>query len=235
MIIDLQENFRVIAPDYAGFGLSFAPNDFGYKADEQAKLMNEFVQKMDLKNVTIMVQDWGGPIGFNITIKQPERVKALIIGNTWGWPLERTGHKLFSTLFGGYIGQSMAYSYDGIVSFFMSNGVEHELSDDVLQMYHAPFQDRDNRKQTYIFPAELWDAQDFLSSVYAGLASISDKPVLIVWGVEDFAFQEPERVRFETIFTNHKTLLLENSGHFIQEDAPHRITDAIKKWYPTIK
>ena len=235
MILDLKDDFRVIAPDYAGFGLSYAPEGFGYKADEQAALINEFVQKLNLTEITVMVQDWGGPIGFNLAIKQPQRVKALIIGNTWAWPLERTGHKLFSTVFGGYIGQSMAYTYDGIVSFFMSVGVEKELSNEVLEMYHAPFADRQNRKQTHIFPAELWDAQTFLSAVYKGLPSISDKPVLIVWGMEDFAFQVPERERFESIFKNHKTLLLENSGHFIQEDAPHKITDAIKNWYLTIK
>jgi haloalkane dehalogenase len=105
MIEELKGDFRVIAPDYAGFGLSYASKDFSYKADAQAKLMNEFLTKMDLKDVTIMVQDWGGPIGFNIAITQPERVKAFIIGNTWAWELERAGHKAFSTLFGGYVGQ----------------------------------------------------------------------------------------------------------------------------------
>ena len=235
MITDLKRDFRVIAPDYAGFGLSYAPKGFSFKADAQADLMNEFLTKMDLKDVTIMVQDWGGPIGFNMAIEQPKRVKAFIIGNTWAWSLERFGHKAFSTLFGGYVGQFMAWSYDGVVSFFMSSGVEHELSDEVLAMYHAPFENRDNRKQTHIFPAELWDADEFLSSVYKGLPIIANKPALIVWGTEDFAFQEPERERFEEVFTNHKTLLLPESGHFVQEDAPHKISDAIRAWYPTIK
>ena len=49
-----------------------------------------------------------------------------------------------------------------------------------------------------------------------------------------FAFQEPERERFESTFPNHKTVLLEDAGHFIQEDAPDEIVDAIKTWYPTI-
>ena len=232
MIKDLKADFRVIAPDYAGFGLSRASKDFGFKADEHAKLMNEFVKKMDLNNTTIMVQDWGGPIGFDIAINQPDRIKAFIIGNTWGWELERVGHKAFSTLFGGYVGQFLSWANNGVVGFFMSTGVEDELSDEVLAMYDAPFKDRDNRQQTHIFPAELWDADAFLSKVHKGLVTIADKPALIVWGTEDFAFQEPERERFEMIFKNHKTILLKDAGHFIQEDAPHKITDAIKRWYP---
>ncbi|CAA6799523.1 MAG: Haloalkane dehalogenase 2 [uncultured Sulfurovum sp.] len=235
MIAELKNDFRVIAPDYAGFGLSIASKDFGFKADEHAKLMNEFVEKMDLNNTTIMVQDWGGPIGFDIAINQPERIKAFVIGNTWAWELERVGHKAFSTLFGGYVGQFISWLNNGVVGFFMSQGVEHELSDEVLAMYDAPFKSRSHRKQTHVFPAQLWDADEFLKSVYEGLETIADKPALIVWGTEDFAFQEPERERFEETFKNHKTVLLEEAGHFIQEDAPKEISTAIKVWYPTIE
>ena len=85
-----------------------------------------------------------------------------------------------------------------------------------------------------LFVLRFWDADLFLSKVHKGLASIADKPALIVWGEEDFAFQEPERERFESIFKNHKTILLKDAGHFIQEDAPHKISDEIKAWYPTL-
>jgi haloalkane dehalogenase len=51
--------------------------------------------------------------------------------------------------------------------------------------------------------------------------------------MEDFAFQEPERTRFEALFPRHKTILLKNAGHFIQEDAPEEIAKAIREWHPT--
>jgi len=235
IIMDLKDDFRVIAPDYAGFGLSYAPKGFGFTVDEHAKLMNEFVQKMDLNNTTIMVQDWGGPIGFNIAINQPERIKSFVIGDTWAWGVERMSHRVFSTVLGGYVGQFMSWANNGVVGLLLSIGVENELNDEVLEMYYAPFKDRENRKQTHIFPAQLLDGDEFLSKLYKDLETITDKPALIVWGTEDFALQEPERERFEEIFKNSKTIILENTGHYIQEDAPHKISDAIKKWYPTIK
>ena len=231
MIPSLAKDFRVIAPDYPGFGLSYAAKDFDFKAASQAKEMNEFFDKLHLDNVIIMMQDWGGPIGFDIAIHHKRNIKGFVIGNTWAWPLERFGQKGFSTLYGGWYGQFISWSYDGIVSFFMAHGVEHELSNRELAMYHAPFQDPNNRKQTYIFPAELWDAKKFLSQVYQNLPSLSDKPVLLVWGEEDFAFQEPERTRFEHIFGNHTTVLLQDAGHFVQEDAPKEIVEAIQKWH----
>lgn len=231
LIVELKRDFRVVAPDYPGFGLSTAPRRYGFTAGEQAASMIEFVQKLGLQEVTLMVQDWRGPIGFAIAEREPERIHGFIIGNTWAWPLERTGHKVFSKLMGGWPGQFAAWCCNGVVRFFLSKGMERELSDAELNMYLAPFEARASRVPTHIFPAQLWDANDFLKPVYAGLPALSGHPALIVWGLEDFAFREPERTRFESLFPEHRTLLLEHAGHFIQEDAPEEIVAAIRDWY----
>lgn len=232
LIAELKKDFRVVVPDYPGFGLSSAPEGYGFTASEQAVSMAEFIEQMDLHHMTLMVQDWGGPIGFAVAEKFPDRVSGFIIGNTWAWPLERTGHKMFSTLMGGWPGQFAAWCCNGIVHFFMSKGVEGNLTDAEMAMYLAPFADRNSRAPTHVFPAQLWDAEVFLQEVYAGLQRLSDRPALIAWGLEDFAFQEPERTRFETLFPNHQTVLLKEAAHFIQEDAPSEIAQAIRKWYP---
>lgn len=234
IIAGLKDDFRLIAPDYPGFGLSTAPDSYGFTAQEHADTINAFVKKLDLKDITVMVQDWGGPIGFDLAIQQPERIKGFIIGNTWAWPLERTGHKVFSTVMGGWSGQFGAWCCNGIVKFFMTQGVANALDDNTMEMYEAPFNDRNERRQTHIFPAQLWDAKAFLANVHEKLLTLADKPALLVWGEKDFAFKKPERERFESIFTNHKTILLKNAGHFIQEDVPDEINQAIKNWYTTL-
>jgi haloalkane dehalogenase len=230
IIAELKNDYRLIVPDYPGFGLSTAPPGYTFTADEQAKVINELVQKLDMHNITIMVQDWGGPIGFDVALNNPERIKAFVIGNTWAWPLERKGHKVFSTLMGGWPGQFTSWCCNGIVRFFMSLGVVNKLSDDEYTMYLSPFKDREHRSQTHIFPAQLWDAEAFLSNLEKNLPNLSNRPALLVWGMQDFAFKEPERLRFEAIFPNHKTILLENAGHFIQEDASKEIAIAIRNW-----
>lgn len=98
-------------------------------------------------------------------------------------------------------------------------------------MYLAPFEHRNKRAQTYIFPAQLSGAEPFLDHLYKNINTLSDRPVLLVWGMQDFAFQESERRRFETLFPDHTTVLLENAGHFIQEDAPKDISNAISDWF----
>ncbi len=232
IIGNLRNAFRCVALDYPGFGQSTGPTSNGFTPAEHSRIVAEFVDRLELRDITIMVQDWGGPIGFDFAIRHPERVAGFVIGNTWAWPLERTGQRIFSAIMGGLVGRSITWGFNGATRFFMWRGVVTPLEDGVRAMYLAPFHERSSRAVTHIAPRQLAAAEPFLASVYQSLTSLSNKPVLIVWGLDDFAFQKPERTRFENIFPNHQTVLLQNAGHFIQEDKPDEISAAIRNWYP---
>jgi haloalkane dehalogenase len=92
-----------------------------------------------------------------------------------------------------------------------------------------------NRLPVTIFPRELISATPFLTSVEKGMDKLSAYKTLIVWGEQDFAFQKTERMRFEGYFPNHHTRMLENAGHFIQDDAPTEIVAAIRATFPTVE
>ena len=231
IVFALKDRFRLIAPDYPGFGLSVAGEGFSYTPDEHARAISELVRKLNLRDVVIMVQDWGGPIGFKVALDNPERINGFVIGNTWAWPLERAGQKGFSMLMGGWPGQFGAWCCNAVVRFFMSKGIANAISDRELAMYLGPFTKRESRAPTHISPAQLRDAHAFLADIYAGLPTLADRPALLTWGMQDFAFKEPERTRFESLFPKHKTLLLENAAYFIQEDAPAEIAEAIREWH----
>ncbi len=96
-------------------------------------------------------------------------------------------------------------------------------------MYLAPFKDHKNRRQTSISPRLLIKAADYLHEVEVGLDHIKDRPVLLTWGTEDFAFRDAERQHFERVFPNHETILLKAS-HFWQEDAADDASEAIIQW-----
>jgi haloalkane dehalogenase len=113
----------------------------------------------------------------------------------------------------------------------MTQGVTKRLAPEVLAMYQAPFRQRRDRVPTHVFPRQLRQARPFLADIDRQLPSLADIPALILWGQKDFAFHQPERTRFERLFPRHRTILLPHAGHFIQEDAPHKITRAIRQWY----
>jgi len=227
----LSRSFRCIAPDLPGFGFSTAARGFGFTAREQAGAVLELVDRLDLSGISVMMQDWGGPIGLWVALQRPERFERLIIGNTWAWPFDRRGPRMFSALMGGLPGRASAYAFNGVVRFFFRKGVEKPLPPEVLAMYHAPFWRRATRRPTHVFPRELTAAEPFLREVQAGLPALARKPALILWGDSDFAFKEHERARFRATFPDHRDVTLPGAGHFIQEDAPEAICAAIEEWF----
>ena len=217
MITALKSDFRVIAPDYPGFGLSPTPQNYDFLPSTQSDIIEQFIQKLNLKDIIIVMQDWGGPIGLNFATKYPHIVKGMVIGNTWAWPLQRIGQKMFSHLMGGILGRWMARSFHGVWHVFMKKGFIKSPSKEELQMYKAPFTEGENYKQTAIFPKELYNSSTFLSKIESSLHQLKEKPVLFSWGNKDFAFQQPELNIFKSFFPNHSVKNL-HAGHFWQDE-----------------
>jgi haloalkane dehalogenase len=95
-------------------------------------------------------------------------------------------------------------------------------------MYFIPWQDRKRRVAAVIAPRQLISASPYLRRVEQSLPKLASLPVLIVWGMKDFAFRDAERVRFERILPKHKTVKLVNASHFLQEDAGEQIGEEIR-------
>ena len=100
IITRLRDEFRCIAVDYPGFGLSDRPADYGYTAAEHAEVVTALVDQLGLEDLIVMGQDWGGPIGMSVALSKPERVTGLVFGNTWFWPTDRLMSSVFSVVIG---------------------------------------------------------------------------------------------------------------------------------------
>lgn len=233
MITKLRDSFRCVALDYPSFGLSEARPGFSFLPRDHSQVVERFVDELGLKEITFIVQDWGGPIGLGLAGRRPELAKRFVIGNTWAWPLVgETRIELFSWMMGGPIGRAMALGFNGVARYFFRDGFVNKLEPEILHYYLAPFADRRNRRQTSIFPRQLIKADAYLKEVEQGLQTVADRPVLFAWGTEDFAFREAEREKFQTIFPNHETVLL-YASHFWQDDRADEAADAIIKWSAT--
>ena len=230
MIMRMSKHFRCIAVDYPGFGLSTAPAGYDFLPGTHTAVLADFVEKLDLRDFILVMQDWGGPIGLAVAELFPERVRGMVVGNTWAWPLKGMRRfEIFSWFMGGPIGRWMARSFNGVWRVFMREGFVNRPSDREMAMYEAPFRDKVNRIQTAIFPRQLVKASEFESKVEAGLERLADKPALFLWGKRDFAFKEPELERFKSYFPNHVHHSLEAS-HFWQDDQGEVASDYIIDW-----
>jgi haloalkane dehalogenase len=232
IIKGLRDRFRCIAPDYPGFGLSAAPAGYGFTPVEHARIVEELVvEELDLSGITMMVQDWGGPIGFSVATRNPDRFAAFVIGNTWAWPKSDRGTQVFSRFMGGRVGGYLILHRNVFVERIIPGGVKRKkLSTEVMNAYRGPFAAVESRKPVHVFPREILASRPFLAEVERGLPALSDRPALIVWGDKDVAFREPELRRWEQVFPNHHTVRLEGAAHYIQEEAGDEIAAAIGEW-----
>ncbi len=231
IIKGVRDRFRCVAPDYPGFGLSRAPAGYGYKPAEHAAVIERLVEQLDLRGATMMGQDWGGPIGFSVATRHPDRFAAFVIGNTWAWPKADLGTQVFSRLMGGPIGGHLILRRNFFVEKIVPGGVRRrELPLAVMDAYRGPFPTQASRRPVHVFPREILAGRPFLAEVERGLPALRDRPALIVWPTNDVAFREPERRRWEQTFPDHRTVVLEGAGHYIQEDAPEEIVAAIRDW-----
>ena len=233
VIRGLSDRYRCIAPDYPGFGLSQAPAGYGFTPAEHARAIEALVLELDLRGVTLMVQDWGGPIGFAVAGRHPDRFGAFVIGNTWAWPKSDPGTQLFSRFLGGPIGKRLILRRNLFVEKIIPGGVRlKKLPADVMQAYRGPFPSPESRIPTWVFPREILRSRPFLAEVERGLPALTGRPALLVWPTKDVAFRHPERRRWEELFPNHSTVMLEGAGHYIPEDAPEEIVAAVREWQP---
>lgn len=231
IIVDLRKHFRCIAVDYPGFGLSQAKPGYAFRPEEHSRVVEKLVSELNLQEMLIMVQDWGGPIGLGLAGRMPERVRGLVIANTWAWPAQGDPDlEGFAKFMGGPIGSFLIRFFNVFVNVLLPLGVGSKLSKEVMRAYRGPFLARAARTPVANFPKEILASKDYLARVEAGLAALADKPALILWGAKDMAFKTKERLRFEQLFLNHRTVILENAKHYIQEDSPQLVSKEIRDW-----
>ncbi len=234
LIARLRDAFRCVALDYPGFGLSAAREGYTFLPREHAGVVRAFVERLDLRDATVFGQDWGGPIGLATVRAMPGRFRALVIGNTWGWPLDGDAHfERFSKLMGGPVGGFLIRQLNVFVNVFLPYGHRRtRLSRAELRQYRGPFPTPASRKPMHVFPRELLESRELLSEVERGLPSLAHLPVLFVWGDRDFALRRQELERFERAFPRHTTHVLHGASHFVQDDAGDEIARVLREWWP---
>jgi haloalkane dehalogenase len=228
IIIRLRKHFRCVAVDYPGFGLSARPENYGYTPQEHAAVVTSLVRHLDLKNLTIMGQDWGGPIGMRVALDELPRLRALVMGNTWYWPLDSWQMKTFAYVMSSAPLQNQILRRNLFVEKIIPLGVKYPLADEVLHHYREPFPTVKSRIGVAEFPRQLMEASlwlgDLADEVQERLANV---PILLPWGLEDLAFPRQFMERFRQDFklaTVHRL----DAKHFIQEDQPGEIASAIE-------
>lgn len=229
----LRPDFRCIAVDYPGFGLSSPAPGYRFLPAEHTRVIGAFVDALALRGVTLVAHDWGGPIGLATVQQRPEIFDRLVLTNTWAWPVGAPLVQVMSHVMGGLIGRLLIRQFNLFVNVMIPIG--HRLTKPTgneMAHYQKALDSPARREASAVFPREITASRAFLADLESELPAIAALPALILWGDGDFAFGDKELRQWEQTLTNHQTVIVKGAGHFVPSDAPEQFAAAIRDWHP---
>jgi len=237
LIAALSKRFRCIAPDHLGFGESARPRSFAYTPEAHAAVLREFVERLGLDDFTLVVHDFGGPIGLPLITDHPSHsphVSRLILMNTWAWPLDDDPKMARGARFiGGAIGRFLYRYANASLRLIMPSayGDRKKLTPEIHRRYLDVFGDRDARVLVlHALAKSLLGSRSHYQSLLDRLDRLRAMPVLIVWGMKDSAFQPYQLERWRQLLPGAQVETIGGAGHWPHEEEPGRVVAAIERF-----
>ena len=233
LIGELRRDFRCIAIDHVGFGLSSRSlRKQDHTPQAHAGRFSALINHLDVKDATFYMSDWGGPVGLHFACQQPERVTGVAIANTWCWPVGSDMHFVFfSSFMRSPLGQFLIKRRNFFVNGVMPRavGVKSALTAEVMDHYRNA-QPPGGRHASAALPGHIVGAGSWLRSIWDARAAFRDKPALILWGLKDIAFRRKELERWRAELSNPETHTFDDVGHFVAEEAPERVAPLLREF-----
>lgn len=229
LIRDLSRDHRVIAPDHLGFGLSDHPQDFGYRPEDHARILEQFIEKLGLRDITLVVHDFGGPIGLSYAERHPDNVRALVLFNTWMWSVAGSDKERVGRVLGGSFGRFLytRFNLSPRVIVPGAYGDRRRLTKQVHRHYIDALDSPRKRVPAWILARELLGSGEWYDALWRQRDTLAQHPALFIWGMKDPAFGK-DLSRWKESFPAARVVELEDVGHFVQEEAPQQSTSAIR-------
>jgi len=233
------KHHRAIAIDLVGMGKSDKP-DIDYKVEDFIRYFDGFMAQMNLKEVILVVHDWGGPIGIDYAMRHQDQVKGLAMMETIIAPMhwdevDFFTRYLFKQLRDPHTGEELNVKQNYFVEKLIPAFSGRELSEQEMAAYRAPFQRESDRKLVALFPQEIpFDGEP--AAVYRRIAGNYERlkatkiPLLLLYA-EPGAIVQGKYL--EGLRTNLPAMMTVDIGpglHFIQESQPTAIGQAIDRW-----
>lgn len=230
LIAGLRDRHRCLAVDHLGFGLSERPPGFSYRVADHARNLAEFIEKKDLRELTLVVHDFGGPIALPLSLGEGSRVSRVVLLNTWMWPFEDPKMLRGARFVGGALGR-LLYRYLNFSLRVLLPSVwadRRRLTRALHGQYLAPFKDRAAREQVlWQLARALLQESDHYLSLWDRRATLQRLPTLIVWGLRDGAFPPSTLERWKQALPSAEVVALEDAGHWPHEEQPDAVLSAL--------
>ncbi len=223
---------RCVAFDHMGFGRSDKPPYVsGYPLQSHIDNALAVIDQLDLRDITLVVHDWGGPIGLGAILERTDRLRSLVLINTWAWELPSFLPPFLREFRTEGLGEILAMGGNLFVESMPGGMAKREVDPLVMEAYRAPFPDYWSRVGTLAFQREIPLTEHDRSSRLMG--SIHERldtltvPVRLIWAMRDRVFQPVFLEQWLEIYPNAEVIRIVDAGHFVLEDDPDAVIRAL--------
>ena len=224
---------RCVAFDHMGFGRSDKPPQLSaYSLERHIENAIALIDSLDLSDVTLVGHDWGGPIGLGALLERRDRLRAVVLMNTWAWELPSFLPPFLREFRTEGLGEILALGGNLFVESIPGGMRRRDADPLMMEAYRAPFPDYWSRAGTLAFQREIPLTErdrsaPLMASIHERLPDLT-QPVLLVWGMRDPVFQPVFLDQWRELFPEAETVELDDASHYLIEDSPDAVTDAIE-------
>jgi haloalkane dehalogenase len=232
LVRELSQNYRCIAVDHLGFGLSDKPNEADYAPKAHAERLEELIAHLQLKNLSLLVHDFGGPIGLSYALQKPESVNKVIIFNTWLWSLNDYPDIVRgATIAGSWLGKLLYRYFNFSPKVLVKQAFydKSKLTKEVHRHYTEVFPDAGSRSAPYAFARHLLASRDWYDQLWKQREVLQNKEVLVIWGQKDPLLPYAFLQRWKKTLPAAEFHELQ-AGHFVQEEKPEEAVSFIRQF-----
>lgn len=233
-IVELRDRFRCVAPDHVGCGLSDKPQRYSYRLEQHVKNLERLVHDLGLRRITLVMHDWGGPIGLGFARRNPERIARLVVLNTAAFPSRRMPRRL-AVCRVPVVGTLAIRGLNAFARGATLMAVEHPLSGVARRGYLLPYDSWRNRVATLAFVEDIPMKASHpsfaeLRAIEDALPTFRDRKMAILWGERDWCFTPRFREEWERRFPDARSTRFEHAGHYVFEDAAEGVVGELRSF-----
>jgi cis-3-alkyl-4-acyloxetan-2-one decarboxylase len=241
LISALKDKYHVIAPDHIGCGLSEKPKEEAYPFTLERRIedLEQLIDHLEItKKITLVLHDWGGMIGMAFAVRNPEKIKRLVVSNTAAFHLP--GSKKFPFLLklirdypiGAFLVRGLNAFSRGAVRLCCCR---RKMDKKIKKGYLAPYNNWHNRLAVYKFVKDIPlvpsdSGFDIVTYTQNNLSKFEDIPTLILWGAKDFVFDDHFLRKWEGFFPHANVHRFSDAGHYLMEDAHEEIIPLVEQF-----
>ncbi|MFT5699299.1 MAG: pimeloyl-ACP methyl ester carboxylesterase [Desulforhopalus sp.] len=237
LIHKLKKNYRVVAIDHIGCGLSDKPQKYDYTLSQHIDNVLSVIGALNIDRFSLVLHDWGGAIGMGVAGRSPDKVDKIVVMNTAAFRSSRIPFRIRLCRI-PLLGEVLVRLFNGFAWPATFMAVRNTMNDKVKNGYLAPYNSWKNRIATHRFVLDIPLSEDHpsyhtLVEVEAGLDEIKKLgvPLLIVWGGKDFCFNDSFYNEWKERFPDAESTYYADAGHYVLEDKKDEVNERIATFF----